>query len=183
MSILARLVAVAGLVLVSACGGAPNTPSTGAAGGWTVADSSVRFGPDIERTASGTNYNDNFVWDGYNGGNRKRQVVGLFKAAIGDATGNLSGPQNVMLKVVVTRFHAMTPSAQTWCCGEHNIVANLEVVDPESGSVLASGNDIYLGRVALGGLPGIIATAAGRDQTVRVREGIATGIANWLAGL
>ena len=183
MSIFARLFAVASLAVLAACASAPSTPSTGAAGAWTFTDSSVRFGPDIDRTASGTNYNDNFVWDGYNGGNRKRQVVGLFKAAIGDATAGLAGGQNVKMNVIVTRFHALTPGAQTWCCGEHNILANLEVVDADSGAVLASGENIYLGRVALGGIPGIIASAAGRDQVVRVREGIATGVANWLAGL
>lgn len=183
MSFFARAFAVASLVAVAACSGTPTTPSTGVAGGWTFTDSSVRFGQPIERTASGVNYDDNFVFDGYTGGNRKRQVVGLFKAAIGDATANLGGPRNVKMNVMVRRFHALTPGAQTWCCGEHNIVADLEVLDADTGDVLASGEGIYLGRVALGGIPGLVATAAGRDQVVRVREGIAIGIADWLAGL
>ena len=170
--------------MLAACSSADTAPpATGIASVWTIAESSIRFGPEIDRTASGTEFSSNFVWDGYNGGNRKKQVVGLFKAAIGDVASRMSGSQPVKLNVVVTRFHALTPDMETWCCGQHNIVADLEVADPESGMVLASGQGVYLGRTALGGIPGLIANAAGRDQVVRVREGITKGIATWLAGL
>ena len=184
MPIVSRLAGILGLAMLAACASAPSAPpASGIAGGWTIADSSVRFGPEIERTASGTDYNSTFVWDGYNGGNRKRQVVGLFRSAISDVSAGMPGSREVTMNVVVRRFHALTPDMQTWCCGEHNIVADLEVVDPGSGEVLASGQGIYLGRTALGGIPGLVATAAGRDQVVRVREGIAKGISRWLAGL
>ena len=184
MSVFARLAAICGLVLLAACGGGqPAGPATGQAADWTITDSNIRFGDTIGRTESGTAYQSNFVWDGFNGGNRKKQVAGLFKAAIADVSQRMAGSRDVTMNVVVTRFHALTPGAQTWCCGQHNIVADLEVVDAGTGDVLALGRDVYLGRTALGGIPGLIANAAGRDQVVRVREGIARGIHNWLSGL
>ena len=184
MSIVARLFAICSLAVLASCGAASNSaPGTGAAAAWKIADSQIRFGPDISPTATGTDYNSNFVWDGYSGGNRKRQVVGLFRTAIADVAGAQSGSQPVKLNVVVTKFHAITGPAQTWCCGKHNIVADLEVVDPESGTVLAAQPGVYLGTVALGGIPGIIANAAGNDQITRVRKAIAKGIAGWMGGL
>ena len=182
MSVIARVGAICCLMILAACaGGQVAAPPAGQASGWTITDSSVRFGPDIGRTESGVNFNSNFVWDGYTGGNRKKQVVALFENAIDDVAATMSGPRDVKLNVVVTRFHALTNDSRVWCCGEHNIVADLEVVDARSGDVLASGQDVYLGRVALGGIPGLVATAAGRDQIVRVREGIARGVRDWLS--
>ena len=182
MTFIARLTAVCSLLVLAACASAPTAP-TGAAAAWKIDGETVRFGEGISPTATGTEYNSNFVWDGYDGGNRKRQVIGLFRTAIGDVAARMGGSQPVQLNVVITTFHALTSPGHTWCCGEHNIVADLEVVDAASGSVLATQQGVYLGRVALGGIPGLVANAAGRDEIVRVREGIANGISNWLAGL
>ena len=180
MSVFARIAAVVCLVALSACGGAPQEVGTNAAG-WTVQDTKVRFGKDIGRRADGTDYGSNFVWDGYSGGNRKKQVVGLFKSAMSDVSQGMTGSTPVNMNIEVTYFHALTDEARIWCCGEHRIIANLEVTDAGSGDVLASEDGVYLGRVALGGIPGLIAVASGRDQDVRIREGIAEGISAWLS--
>ncbi len=182
MSYLARIAAVFGLVVLAACASAP-APVGANVAAWSLDGVAVRFGPDVARTASGTEFGSNFVWDGLNGGNRKKQVVAMFRnaaAEVGRAA--MTGSQPVRMNITVNYFHALTDSARLWCCGEHRILADLQVVDAGSGAVLASGENVYLGRVALGGVPGLIAEAAGRDQATRVREGIANGIRAWLTG-
>lgn len=176
-----RVIAMAGMLLLAACGGsAPTGP--GSASGWSLQDVSVRLGPEIGRTASGLEYRSNFVWNGYSDGNRKKQVIGLMRMAIGDAGRTaMTGSQPVRMKVTVNYFHALTDRSRVWCCGAHSIYADLEVVDAASGAVLASGQDVDLGSIALGGIPGLVAVAAGRDQDVRIREGITDGVIDWLA--
>lgn len=181
MSIFTKIVAVAGILLLAACG-VPSGPVNAKVSGWNLSDVSIRFGPDIARTASGEEYGSNFVWDGYSGGNRKKQVIGMFRSAIDEvAREAMTGSQPVKVNIQVNYFHALTESSRVWCCGSHRIFADLSVVDAGSGAVLAEGKNVSLGRVALGGIPGLVAVAAGRDQDVRVREGIAKGIRRWLA--
>lgn len=182
MSIFNRFVAVAGMLLLAACG-VPGGPVNSKVSAWNLTDTSVRFGPEISRTASGEEYGSNFVWNGYSGGNRKKQVIGMFRSAIDEvASEAMTGAQPVKVNVQVNYFHALTDGSRVWCCGSHRIFADLSVVDANSGAVLAEGKNVALGRVALGGIPGLVAVAAGRDQAVRIREGIAKGIRRWLAG-
>lgn len=181
MALFSKVVAAAGLLLLAACG-ASTAPVSSTVSGWSLSDVSVRFGPDIGRTASGQNFGSNFVWNGYSDGNRKKQVIGLFKSAIGELGDQvMTGSQPVTVNVQVNYFHALTDSSRLWCCGEHRIYADLAVVDAGSGGILASSENVYLGRMALGGIPGLVAVAAGRDQDVRIREGIQNGVRDWLA--
>ncbi|MEM6664569.1 MAG: DUF6778 family protein [Pseudomonadota bacterium] len=181
MTMFARIAAVACLAVLAACGGGAVETGT-SANGWGLQDVKVRFGGDIGRTDKGTEYGSAFVWDGYSGGNRKKQVVGLFKSAMSDvAQTTLNGSTPVVMNIEVTYFHALTDESRLWCCGQHKIYANLAVTDAGSNAVLASEDGVYLGRIALGGIPGLIAVAAGRDQDTRIREGIADGISTWLS--
>lgn len=181
MSILARIAMVVGVLALSACGGATGSVSP-TVGGWKLQDVNVNFGEQISRTASGEEFGSNFVWNGFSGGNRKKQVVGLFKSAMNEVGQTaMNGGQAVNMNVTVTYFHALTDQSRVWCCGEHRIYANLAVVDAASGNTLAAEDNVYLGRIALGGLPGIVAVASGRDQDVRVREGIVNGTLDWLS--
>lgn len=181
MSTFSRIVAVAGMLLLAACG-VPGGPINSKVSAWTLEGASVRFGPDIARTASGDEFGSNFVWNGYTGGNRKKQVIGMFQTAIDEvAREAMTGPQPVKMNVQINYFHALTDFWRLWCCGEHRIYADLAVVDSVSGTEIMRGENVYLGRLALGGIPGLIAVAAGRDQDVRIQEGIAKGIRRWLA--
>lgn len=183
MTIASRFLAIALMVLVAACGTGQG-PVSATASSWSLQDVSVRFGPDISRTASGLEYSSNFVWNGYSDGNRKKQVVALFKnamAEVGQET--MQGNRAVDMKVQVNYFHALTDFSRMWCCGAHKIFADLTVVDAVSGDVLATAENLAMGRIALGGIPGLVATAAGRDQDVRVREGLINATRDWLAGL
>lgn len=181
MSTFTRIVAMAGMLLLAACG-TPGESARSKVNAWSLSDVSVRLGPEIARTATGEEYGSNFVWNGYSGGNRKKQVIGMFRSAV-DEIGReaMTGTQPVKVNVQVNYFHALTDGSRIWCCGAHRIFADLSVVDANTGAVLADGKNVALGRIALGGIPGLVAVAAGRDQAVRIREGIATGIRRWLA--
>lgn len=181
MSAFSRIVAVTGMLLLAACG-VPGGPVSSKVSAWNLSNVSVRFGPEIARTASGEEYGSNFVWNGYSGGNRKKQVIGMFRSAVNEiASEAMTGSQPVKVNVQVNYFHALTDGSRVWCCGSHRILADLSVVDATTGAILADGKNVSLGRIALGGVPGLVAVAAGRDQDVRIREGIAKGIRRWLA--
>ena len=85
----------------------------------------------------------------------------------------MTGTRPVKMAVQINYFHALNRWARLFCCGSHRIRADLTVTDAETGEVLAEGKNVGLGRVALGGIPGLVAVAAGRDQRVRITEGIA----------
>ncbi|MEM1299950.1 MAG: DUF6778 family protein [Pseudomonadota bacterium] len=182
MKKLARFLALAGTLFVAACA-STSGPVNDTVSGWNLTDVSVRFGPNIERTADGNTFSQNFVWNGLEEGNRKKQVIALFKTAMAEMSETaMTGPQPVKMAVRVNYFHALTEFSRVWCCGEHRIYADLTVTDAESGNVLMQGENVYLGRLALGGVPGLVANAAGRDQYVRVKEGIVKRTREWLAG-
>ncbi|MEM9062637.1 MAG: DUF6778 family protein [Pseudomonadota bacterium] len=176
-----RLLAITLMLLVAACGTGTGPVGT-APSGWNLQDVSVRFGPEISRTASGDEYSSNFVWSGFNDGNRKRQVIGLFKRAmreVGQET--MQGSRPVKMNVQVNYFHALTEFSRLWCCGAHKIFADLAIVDAATGEELASVENLAMGRVALGGIPGLVAVAAGRDQEVRVHESMVNSTREWLS--
>ena len=183
MTIFTRIAVVAGMLVLAACGTGTG-PVSATASQWNLQETSVRFGPDIGRTATGLDYDSNFVWNAYSEGPRKKQVVALFKMAMAEVGQEaMNGSTPVKMNVTVTYFHALTDFSRLWCCGEHRIYADLAVVDAGTGAVLAEGKNLYLGRFALGGIPGLFAVAAGRDQEVRVREGIVNATRDWLSGL
>lgn len=141
----------------------------------------IGFGPDISRTATGEEFASNFLWAGSGEGNRKRQVIGLFReAAEIVAREAFTGSRPVALEVEVTYFHGIPEWARYVCCGYHNIRANLTLIDPATGTVLARGEDVSLGRVGLGGVPKAVAELAGRSERDLVRDGIVDGIRGWL---
>ena len=183
MTVVTRFLMVAAMLVLAACGTGKG-PVSATASGWNLQDVSVRFGPDISRTASGTEFSSNFVWNGFNEGNRKKQVVGLFKRAMNEVgQETMQGNRPVKLMVQVNYFHALTDFSRVWCCGAHRIFADLTIEDAASGEALASVENLAMGRIALGGIPGLVAVAAGRDQEVRVHEGLVNSTRNWLGGL
>ena len=186
MTYLSRLVLLLGVLVVSACANTTG-PVNDTVSSWKLDDVSVRFGPDISRIADGQTYSSNFLWNGLGydegAGNRKKQVVALFKGAmrqVGDEA--MTGTRPVDMKIQVNYFHALTYHSRLWCCGAHKIFADISVVDSDSGAVLAEEQNLALGRIALGGMPAVIAQMAGRDQWVRVQEGIVHETRAWLSG-
>ena len=170
-------------VALSACaaGTGPVSPAVSA---MRLADVDVTFGPDIARTASGEEFASNFLWAGSGEGNRKRQVVEIFREAaaiVGREA--FTGARPVGLDVEVTYFHGMPEWARYICCGMENIRADLTLTDTGTGEVLARGEDVFLGRVGLGGVPKAVAELAGRSERELVRDAIVNGIRGWLEAI
>lgn len=184
MSYLTKIAVVLGLLVVSACSSATG-PVAPTVSGWQLQDVSVRFGPDISRTADGQSYSSNFLWNGFGfgdgAGNRKKQVAALFRVAMEEVGAEaMTGSQAVNMNVQVNYFHASTYTSRLFCCGSNKIYADVEVVDAATGASLAKGENLALGRVALGGLPAVVAQMAGNDQWVRIKNGIIRGTRDWL---
>lgn len=184
MTAVSRLLIVAMLFALAACGTGKG-PVSDTAGAWRLQEVSVGFGPGIPPDATGDDFDSNFVWNGYGGAtDRQQQVADLFRRAMLDAGADaMQGSRPVNMRVTVNRFHALTNASRLVCCGEHSIYADLVIEDAASGAELASADNLYMGRVALGGIPGLVAVAAGRDQAVRIHEGLVNNVRAWLAGL
>lgn len=181
MQTIARFLVLAGALMLAACSSSPKVENP--AGAWNLNEVNVRFGPGIERTADGDTFSENFVWNGLGEGNRKRQVIAMFRnamAEVGDT--DFTGPRPVAMDVQINYFHALTNYSRLWCCGTHRIYADLTVRDAGSGEVLMAGQGVSLGRLALGGVPGLVAETFGRDQYTRITEGIARNTRRWLVG-
>ena len=183
MGVVRGILVAVSLLALAACGTGKG-PVSNTVSDWNLQDVSVRFGPDIPPDATGQSFESNFVWNGLHGGNRKQQVVGLFERAMREVGAEaMRGTRPVTLRITVNRFHALTESSRLFCCGEHRIRADLAIDDAVSGAELASVDNLYMGRVALGGIPGLVAVAAGRDQAVRIHEGLVNSVRAWLSGL
>lgn len=180
MKAITRIMCLAGALMLAACASTtvpPGAPSEG----WTLNETNVTFGPEISREDTGAEFESNFVWNASEAGNKRQEVIALFKGAMRElADENMRGTRQVNMDVQVNYFHALTRLSRLFCCGEHRILADLSVTDAETGEVLKQGDNVYLGRLALGGIPALVAVAAGRDQYVRVREGIVKRTAEWL---
>ncbi|MEM7423109.1 MAG: DUF6778 family protein [Pseudomonadota bacterium] len=177
----AKVFMASALCLLAACASSPEPAGSSRAGGWQLDDVSVRFGPTISRTASGQDYGSNFVWNGFGGGNRKKQVLGIVRSGVREgADGVMTGQQPVDLRVQINVFHALTEFGRTWCCGFHDVDVDLAVVDKATGSVLESQENVQLGTYAYGGFSAAIAEAAGLDQATRIRASIVEKVDAWL---
>lgn len=141
----------------------------------------MTFRPQIGRTAAGEEFASSFLWAGSGEGNRKRQVIKLFREAgaiVGEET--MTGSLPVEMEVEVTYFHGMQQWARYVCCGYHNIRANLAIVAPETGEALARDEDISMSRIGLGGVPKAIAEMRGLSERDLLMEVIVDGMRDWL---
>lgn len=184
MAWIARLLATAALLAMSACsGGSGSSDLGGRASAWKLENVSVRYGPTISRTASGQEYDSNFVWNGYGGGNRKRQVIGIVKQGVSAGANKvMQGGQPVDIRVQINVFHALTDFGRAWCCGLHTVDVDLEVVDKATGRVLESEKGVDMTTIAYGGFVAAAVESAGYDQGTRIIHAIENGTHNWLRG-
>lgn len=183
MTLISRLCLLLCAFALAACtaGTGPVSPTVSE---WQLADVNVTFGPQIARTATGEEFASNFLWAGSGEGNRKRQVVRIFRDA-GQIVGReaMTGSRPVEMDVEVTYFHGMPEWARYMCCGYENIQANLAVRDAATGAVLAQGENISMSRVGLGGVPKAIAELSGRSERDLVLDAIVNGMRGWLADI
>jgi hypothetical protein len=116
-------------------------------------------------------------------GDRHAQVKAIVEAGLMKGTEPLQGDREVILKVMVTRFHALTEKARYTIGGVHAIQFYMEVVDAQTGEVLVPSKFVKADFNALGGAAAIESEARGVTQKVRITAHLASVIQQELAGV
>jgi hypothetical protein len=103
-------------------------------------------------------------------------------AGLSQGVSGLEGEREVVIDVIVTRFHALTEKARYTVGGVHAIQFNLQVRDAHTGEVLMQPHHIKADFDALGGNAAIAAEARGVTQKVRITNHLAYVIRQELVG-
>ena len=106
-------------------------------------------------------------------GNRYEQVKTIVTAGLTQGVAGFEGERDVVLDVVVTKFHALTEKARYTVGGVHAIQFNLVVRDAATGETLIGPRQIKADFDALGGQAAIAAEARGVTQKVRITNQLA----------
>ena len=126
---------------------------------------------------------EHLVWYGDPPGDRKAQVSQLMaEAAQAGALDALNGSTPVNLRLTIDQFHAMTPKARATSLqlGVHEIQFDIEVVDANSGAVVASEENINADLRAFSGDEAIRAEQIGQGQKIRIQSRVAEVVRAWL---
>lgn len=191
---LARFAPVAILLASSACGPrispvdykTPAAAQTKDYANWTLASVSVQIPEEMKVNTDGSiRYPDpdHLVWWGDPPGDRKAQVIALMSDAVtAGALDAMTGAKPVELRLKIDQFHAMTPKARATNLqlGVHEIRFDLQVVDAQTGAVLAAENDISADFRAFSGSQAVLAEQAGQGQKIRIQTRVAQVIRSWL---
>lgn len=115
-------------------------------------------------------------------GDRHAQVAVIMQDAIAQGARGLRGAIPVVLKVRVTRFHALSFEAETRLAdaGVHNIQFDIQVVNANTGEVLSGPVHIQADLPALSGQAMVKARAQGETQKSQITAHVAATIAAWL---
>ncbi len=106
-------------------------------------------------------------------GNRHEQVRTIVHNALSQGVSQMDGSREVILDVIVTRFHALTEKARYTVGGVHAIQFNMQLRDAESGEVVMDSKFIKADFDALGGRAAIRAESQGITQKVRITNHLA----------
>lgn len=121
------------------------------------------------------------VWREDPAGDRYDRVATILKDAITRGAAGLKGARPVRLEVTVTRFHAMTFTAETRApAGVHDIEFDITARDARTGEVLAGPEHIEASFPALTGPAMARARLAGQTQKSQITAHVAQTIASWL---
>ncbi len=115
-------------------------------------------------------------------GDRHSQVATIMHDAIAAGVTDLKGPFAVVLKVQVTRFHALTIEAETQLSdsGVHNIQFDITAVEAKSGQVLAGPTHIIADLPAWSGEKMRQLRANGVTQKSEITAHVTATIKAWL---
>lgn len=108
------------------------------------------------------------VWRGDPRGDRRLQIMRIFQDAMVLGTADLDGNRDVIVDVVLARFHAVTNRTRWSVGGTHSIRFDLYVRDAATGVVLEGPRRITADLNALGGAFADAAEQAGQTQKVRI---------------
>ncbi|WP_025313254.1 DUF6778 family protein [Roseicyclus elongatus] len=110
------------------------------------------------------------VWREDAPGNRRAQVQALMQAALEPALAPMQGDIPVLIRLEVTRFHALTERARYTIGGEHEIEFIVTIANAETGQILSGPRAVDLTFRAYGGQQAVNAEAQGITQRVRITE-------------
>jgi len=131
--------------------------------------------PNTLRVSEANRYypGGDIVWREDPIGNRYEQVKAIVTAGLSDGVTAFTGDREVVLDVVVTRFHALTEKARYTTGGVHAIQFDIRITDVATGAVLMEPRRIKADFDALGGNAAVAAEARGITQKVRITEQLA----------
>ncbi len=108
------------------------------------------------------------VWHGDAYGNRHSQVAAIVQHGLESGVRPFTGETPVILDVVVTRFHALSPRARYTIGGAHSVNFHLRVRDAKTGDTLIPSYHIETDLEAYGGATAVAAEAHGDSQKKRI---------------
>jgi hypothetical protein len=124
------------------------------------------------------------VWREDSAGDRYSQVEKLLTTAIERGAAGLKGARPVRLEAKVTRFHAMTFTAETRApAGVHDVEFDITARDARTGEILAGPERIEASFPALTGPAMARARLAGQTQKTQITDHVAQTIASWLGAI
>jgi hypothetical protein len=106
-------------------------------------------------------------------GDRHAQVKAILEAGLTAGAAPLNGEREVVVDIVLTRFHALTEKARYTVGGLHNIKFGMRVRDAATGEVLMGPKHVNASLDALGGTAAIQAENRGITQKVRITNHLA----------
>jgi len=131
--------------------------------------------PDTLRVSEANRYypSGDIVWREDPIGNRYEQVKAIVAAGLTQGVGGFNGEREVVLDVVVTRFHALTEKARYTIGGVHAIQFDMQLRDAQTGAILMAPHRVKADFDALGGNAAVAAEARGVTQKVRITNHLA----------
>lgn len=122
------------------------------------------------------------VWREEAFGDRYEQVSRIVAAGVKEGSRSLIGARPVVLRVTISRFHAMTLEAEAlrYDVGVHNIDFTASISDKVTGAVLVPPTFIRAEFPAMTGPRMVQARVRGESQQTQIEAHIARVIAGWL---
>lgn len=149
---------------------------------WRVASLDIRV-PDTLTVSENTALfapNADIVWFGDPPGDRRAQVRAILRDGIGRGVDDLRGRQRVRMVVVLTQFHAVTPTAVNRApSAVHNIAFAVQVFDM-AGNPLIEQQFIRADLEANVGVSAVVAAQQGQTQKVRITDHLERVMQGWL---
>ncbi len=152
----------------------PEAPAASALSDFKVVQVSVNV-PDSLRVSEANRYypSGDIVWREDPIGDRHEQVRAIMEAGLTRGVSGFDGGRPVVLKIMVTRFHALTEKARYTIGGVHAIQFYMTVADAETGETLVPTKFIKADFDALGGAAAVASEARGVTQKVRITAQLA----------
>lgn len=172
------------ILALAACGGAFRTyyPEAAPAKNWRVSGVHV----DVPRSLVVSEEETflpraDIVWREDKRGDRYAQVAKIMTDAIRRGAKDAKGAQPVVLDVTVTRFHAMTFTAELHAPGGvHDVEFDITARSAKTGKVVFGPEHIEASFPAMVGVQMAEARAQGQSQKSQIEDHVARTIAGWL---